>query len=122
MTYALQNASLNGSGYQALFCFIYSCTIFRYSCGVRVPVQDSAEMPKETGSFVKVALFKVLVMGVMAAVLLVPASLLDLETVGSPIAIMFINIVIPGTISAILLTLGPYDSLVAKFHARLNRM
>ena len=79
-------------------------------------------MPKDnTCNYIKVTIFKVVVMGIMAAILLVPALVNDVETIGSPIAIMFTNIVIPGSFSAIILVMGPYDSLVHMFQTSLNK-
>lgn len=48
------------------------------------------------------------------------AQYIKIEDVGSPIIIMFTNVIIPGVVWVGLLVLGPYDFLVEILHKKLT--
>ena len=63
---------------------------------------------------------RIIVVGVMCIPLAMPALLLKVDAVGSPIIIMFTNIIIPAAIGGYLLFGGPYEIVTGKIVKRMN--
>jgi len=65
-------------------------------------------------------LVRLIIIGLAGAILGLPLIFLKLDMVGSPIIIMFSNIIFPIILGAFFVVGGPYDYLAEKVYARMN--
>jgi hypothetical protein len=60
------------------------------------------------------ALKRLFVFAVISIISAIPAMTIKVTHVGSPIIIMFTNIIIPGIVASMALIAGPYDKIIDK--------
>ena len=107
MTYALQNACLNGCAYLTIPVAMY---ISLYFHKIGTPTHDNT-----TRDSLKSTVLRVIVFCLISITAALPALLIKLEYVGSPIIIMLVNIIVPGAIVSFVLIAGTYDRIIEKF-------
>ena len=80
-------------------------------------------MPKTWGAYITSSLLKLLLYKGTGELLYIHVTMkwLKIDDVGSPIIIMFTNVIIPAIIFAVFLILGPYDNLIEKVHKKLEK-
>ena len=116
MTYALQNACLNACAYLTMPVSMYVCLLLRdklvplFSGKELIPIQDYYAITSKN-----LVLTRIIVLTVIAVPLIIPALLIKVENVGSPIVIMFTNIAVPLGIGAFVIIGGLYEVLIDKF-------
>ena len=104
MTYALQNACLNGCAYLTIPVTMYLSLYFRLS---NVPIHDSQTLHSKMR-----AVPRIIIYCLVSVISSLPAIFIKVTYMGSPIVIMFTNVVIPGAIVSIYLIAGGYDKFV----------
>jgi hypothetical protein len=117
MTDALYNGNLNGCGTPLYLAFFYIFLVFR--CTQSTPIQDGTNMPFGSAfKYFMLSLLKLTLYKGMLVLVYWHVDYVKIDDVGSPIAIMFTNVTIPGIVFAGFLVLGPYDFLVASCHKK----
>lgn len=109
MTYALQNASLNGCGLQVIFTACYLSFVYR-SSSVQV-----VEGPIDNRSCLRTILLgtlRIIIIVVSCGILTIPALLIKVKEVESAIIVLFTNILIPCAIASWLIMGGPVEWLI----------
>ena len=123
MTYALQNACLNGCGYVTFPVFAYVCTLWRNKllyCTSEPSLIKIQDCHIKATNMILLYSVRIIVIGVMCVPLALPALLLKVDDVGGPIAIMFTNIVIPAALGGYFLCGGPYEIVTGKIINRIQ--
>ena len=122
MTYALQNASLNGCAYLTFPVSIYISTLYRSSILGKLVANPAAIRIQDTSSKSHgcVLVIRLVVAALMCCPLAIPALTITVEHVGSPIVIMLTNIAIPTAIGGIVLGGGLYELVVQFLEKRIG--
>ena len=122
MTNSLHNACLNSCGFLTGPFFIYIFTVYRNKVmpfdknTSKIKVQDSQIFNGCTKTQIsKISLIRILLYALANIILLLPTQYVKLDDVGSPIGIMFINVVFPMIVVAYLIFGGTYDFVLSKF-------
>ena len=123
MTYALQNACLNGCGYLTLPFVAYVSNLYRKSILRRftndaegVQIQDWHTLQDRP---IAKGLFRISLTAIVVLVCALPALFIKLRDLKSPIGIMFTNIVIPFAVFAFFLCGGIFDLSIQKLEKKV---
>jgi hypothetical protein len=110
MTYALQNGCLNGVAYATVPVACYLVYLNKN--------KESNVQAQEGSTSIRGYFARLLVFASVCCLCAVPAMLITLETVGSPILVMVICIMIPSVLASYLLVGGPYDYIVSRLTSK----
>lgn len=117
MTYSLQNGSINGCGYMAVFTASYIAYIYRMQT---IPVCEGPIHETSTMKGVLIGLHRLVLIVLSCGLLAIPTVLLKVNQVGSAIIILFTNVLIPLSVACIMVQAGPVDYIIAYVEDKLG--
>ena len=123
MTYALQNASLNGCGYLTVWTVSYISYLYRYqTCDAfkSVPIAEGNIKKKDNCSKCKIAFFRLFLTALSVAFTALPAIFIKVKMVKSPIVVLFTNIIVPLAVAFFLIMGGPVDYFIYHMEQKLD--